>query len=77
MLESAQQFKKIDSDYYVTSHQLFGVIYIILCNLQNTNMGIMVTLSLIINKQKKKKKEKKIKTFLQAFIRNFSWISVA
>ena len=39
----------------------------------------MVTLSLIINKKKKRKEKerKKIETFLQAFTRNFSWISVS
>ena len=43
MLESAQKFKKIDSDYYVISHQLFRVAYIILRNLQNTTLQIFPT----------------------------------
>ena len=40
---------------------------------------LLATLSLIINKKKKerKRKEKKFKTFLQAFTRNFSWISLS
>ena len=33
MLELAQQLKKIDSDYYVTSYQWLRVAYTILCNL--------------------------------------------
>ena len=32
MLESAQQTKKIDLNYYVINHQWFRVPYIILCN---------------------------------------------
>ena len=43
MLESAQELKKIDSDYYVISHQRFRVTYIILCNLQNTSSKIFPT----------------------------------
>ena len=40
MLESTQQIKKIDLDYYVINHQWFRVAYIILCNLKNTNSDI-------------------------------------
>ena len=43
MLESAQQIKEIDLDYYVINHQWFRVAYIILCNLQNTNLQILLT----------------------------------
>ena len=37
ILESAQQIKEIDVDYYVINHQWFRVAYIVLCNLQNSN----------------------------------------
>ena len=43
MLESAQQLKKINSDYYVMSHLWFRAAYIILCNLQNTISEIFTT----------------------------------
>ena len=43
MLESAQQIKKINSDYYVISHLWFRAAFIILCNLQNTNSQIFPT----------------------------------
>ena len=41
MLESEQQVKKIDLEYFVINHQWFRVTYIILCNLQNTNSQIL------------------------------------
>ena len=65
MLESAQQIKKIDLDYYVINHQWFRVAYIILCNLQNTNSQILPTKRLPGNWSltKKKGKEKKGKKF--------------
>ena len=59
MLKWIQQIKKIDLDYYVINYQWFRVVYIILCNLQNTNPHILPTkilpanLSLVINKIKK------------------------
>ena len=86
MLESAKQLKKIDLDYYVINHQWFGVVYIFFCIICRTQIGrsclqshLMATLSLVINKKKKerKKKKEKIETFLQAFTRNFSWISLS
>ena len=43
MLESVQQIKKIDLDYYVFNHQWFRVAYIILSNIQNTNLHILPT----------------------------------
>ena len=43
MLESTQQLKKIDLDYYVINHQWFRVAYIILCNLQDTNSQTLST----------------------------------
>ena len=43
MLESAQELKKIDSDYYVINHHWFRVAYIIFCNLQNANSQILPT----------------------------------
>ena len=43
MLESEQQVKKIDLEYFVINHQWFRVAYIILCNLQNTNSQILPT----------------------------------
>ena len=45
MMESAQQLKKIDSGYYLISHQWFRVVYTILCNLQNTNSQIYKDIS--------------------------------
>ena len=52
-----------------------------LCNLQNTNSQILLTktppgnpVTDYFQKQKRKRKKKKIKTFLQAFNRNLSWI---
>ena len=38
MLDSTQKVKEIDLDYYVINHQRFRVAYIILCNLQNTDL---------------------------------------
>ena len=63
MLESAQQIKKIDFDYYIVNQQGFRVTYIILCNLQNS--------------KRKKERKKHFKTFLQAFTKNHSWISLS
>ena len=40
MLESTQQIRKIDLDYYVINHEWFRVAYIIFCKLQNTNLQI-------------------------------------
>ena len=84
MLDSAQQIKKIDLDDYVFNHQWFRVTNIILHNLQNTNLMISPTKTAPGNsiidyqqKEKEKAKRKKIKTFLQAFTRNFSWISLS
>ena len=78
MLDSAQQIKKIDLDNYVFNHQWFRVTNIILHNLQNTNLMISSTKTAPGNsindyqqKEKEKAKRKKIKTFLQAFTRNF------
>ena len=79
MLDSAQQIKKIDLDDYVFNHQRFRVTNIVLQNLENTNLMISPTKtapgSSIIDyqqKEKEKAKRKEIKTFLQAFTRNFS-----
>ena len=84
MLDPAQQIKKIDSDDYVFNHQWFRVTNIILHNFQNTNLMISPTKAAPGNsiidyqqKEKEKAKRKKIKTFLQAFTRNFSWISLS
>ena len=84
MLDSAQQIKKIDLDDYVFNHQWFRVTNIILHNFQNTNLMISPTKTAPGNsiidyqqKEKEKAKRKKIKTFLQAFTRNFSWISLS
>ena len=38
MLDSTQKAKEIDLDYYVINHQRFRVAYIILYNLQNTDL---------------------------------------
>ena len=43
MLESEQQVKKIDLEYFVINHQWFRVAYIVLCNLRNTNSQILPT----------------------------------
>ena len=43
MLESAQQTKKTDLNYYVINHQLFRVAYIILCKLETTKSQILPT----------------------------------
>ena len=43
MLESAQQLKKNDSDYYVISHQQLKVAYVLLCNSQNADSQIFPT----------------------------------
>ena len=43
ILQSAQQIKKIDLDYHVVIDRWFRVAYIILCNLQNTNLQILLT----------------------------------
>ena len=65
MLESTQQVKKINSDYYVISHLWFRVAFVILCNLQNTNSQIFSTKTppgkpiTDYQQQKKKKKENK------------------
>ena len=65
MLESAQQLKKIDSDYYVISHQWFRVAYTFLCSLLKTNLQIFPTKTLhgnpITDYQQKKKKKRKRK----------------
>ena len=52
-----------------------------LCNLQNTNSQILLTktppgnpVTDYYQKKKEKERKKKIKTFLQAFTRNLSWI---
>ena len=87
MLESAQQIKKIDLDYYVFNHQWFRVTNIVLRNLQNTNSMILPTKTPPGNpitdyqqqkkERKRKEKEKKFRAFLQAFTRNFGWISLS
>ena len=77
MMESAQQLEKIDSGYYLISHQWFRVVYTILCNLQNTNSQIYKDISWQPYHWLSTKKEKKMKTFLQAFTTNFSWISLS
>ena len=65
MLESAQQTKKIDLNYYAINHQWFRVTYIILSNLQNKNWLILPTktppgyLVKISKKKKERSKEKK------------------
>ena len=41
MLESTQKSIKIDLDYYLYNHQLFRVVFLILCNLQNTKSQIL------------------------------------
>ena len=43
MLESAQQTKKINLNYYIINQQKFRAAFIILCNLQNTNLQILST----------------------------------
>ena len=65
MLESAQQTRKIDLNYYVINHQWFRVTYIILCNLQNKNWLILPTETppgylVKVGKKKKEVKKKKI-----------------
>ena len=64
VLESAQQIKKIDLDYYLINHQWFRVACIILCNLQNINSKILSTKTHpgnpISDYWQKKKKKKKI-----------------
>ena len=64
MLEFAQEPKKIDLNYYVTNHQCFSLVYIILCNLQNTNLPILSTKATpgnLITDYKKNIKEEGIK----------------
>ena len=68
MLESTQQIRKIDLDYDVINHQWFRVVYIIFCNLQNTNSQILPTKTPPGNyltdywpKKKKEKKKKRIR----------------
>ena len=72
MLESTQQIKKIDLDYYIFNHQWFRVVDIILCNLLNTNSQIFpskvlpvnpITDYQQINKRKRKKKDTNSKHF--------------
>ena len=89
MLESAEQIKKIDLVDYVFNHQWFKVVTsVVLRKLQNTNSTILPTKTPPGNptndqwlstkkKKKKKEKEKKLNTFLQAFTRNFSCISLS
>ena len=43
MLQSAQQTNKFDLNYYVIHYQGFRKAYIILHNLQNTNLLILPT----------------------------------
>ena len=59
MLESAQQTKKIDLNYYAINHQWFRVTYIILSNLQNKNWLILPTKTLLATLWKLAKKKKK------------------
>ena len=88
MLESAKQIKKIDLVDYVFNHQWFKVVTsVVLHKLQNTNSTILPAKTPPGNptndqdyqqkKKKKKEKEKKLNTFLQAFTRNFSCISLS
>ena len=75
MLESTQQIRKIDLDYYVINYQWFRVAYIILCNLQEKNSQILPTRTNLGNpltddKQKKKKKEEKKS---KHFCKDFPW----
>ena len=65
MLESAQQTKKVDLNYYIINHQWFRVAYII-CVICKTHIRKsclqrqhVATLSLIINKKRKKERIKK------------------
>ena len=81
MLESAQQTKKIDLNYYVINHQWFMVTSVILRNLKSKNWLIFPTKTppgylVKINKKKKEVKKKKFKTFLLACTWNFMWISL-
>ena len=75
MLRSTQQIRKVDLDYYVINRQWFSAVYIILCNLQNKFADLAYkdtrqTSHWLLTKRKRKKN-----FFLQAFTRNFSWIS--
>ena len=45
MLESAQQTKKIDLNYYVINHRFFSVDYIIFCIFQNKNSQTLPTMA--------------------------------
>ena len=63
MLESAQQIKKIDLDYYVFNYQWFRVTNIVLDNFQKTNSMILPPKAPPVNpitdyQQKQKTKEK-------------------
>ena len=78
MLESAQQTKKVDLNYYIINHQWFRVAYIIcvICKTQIRKSCLqrqhVATLSLIINK--KKKKERKNKKDSKHFSKLLPWI---
>ena len=49
MLQSVQQTKKFDLNYYVINHQRFKKAYIFLPNLQNTNLQVMPTKTPLAN----------------------------
>ena len=76
MLESAQQTKKIDLNYYVINHQWFMVTSVILCNLKSKNWVIFPTKTppgylVKINKKKKDVKKKKIQNIFASMYLEF------
>lgn len=71
MLESSQQTKRSDLNYYIVNCQCFMVGYIVSCNFQNTNLQVFPTNPIpgkLINHCKHKKEaETKIEKDLKHF----------